>query len=184
MPVRGDRPEERARFATSSLLTFEDILTDDADVPCRVCGGPLIQGHSVRRRQWHFDMSHVQCGWLRVDETDLHERRRPGTFFSYWEWRCPTCGLDACAVRRPRDDDNMQCKRCKPRAELEVGAPVEIVHALRFRVGRGKRPRLVQLDAYARGRVLKLSGELALVSLTDKPEGQEVWVRAMSLSTL
>lgn len=176
------RAEDRARFSTTRLLTEVEEGGTFQDHPCRVCGETIPRLTPIRSRQWHLEYAHSACGWLRPDEHEVHERRRPGTVFAYFEWRCPSCGLDACQVRAPREGDDRRCRRCRPLPPLEPGATVETISPMSFRVGRGKRPRLVRIDSYTRGELLKVSGELGLV----RWEGGagECWARLLVLHTV
>lgn len=174
--------EAKARFSTTRILTSVDDEGTFQDHPCRVCGETIARGTPIRSRQWHLEYAHPACGWLRADELEVHERRRPGTVFSYYEWQCPACKLDACTVRKPRDEDDRRCTRCRPLPPLEVGAKVETIAAQQFQVGRGKRPRRVYVPTYTRGELVKVSGEVGLV----KWEGKlgECWTRLLVLHTV
>ncbi len=169
----------RQRFATRSLLTHEKIAELEGS-SCRVCGGVIRIGDMIRVRDWHVEASHSSCGWLKADEHDRHERRRPGTAFAYFEWRCPMCGLDACKLRKPRDDDDPRCGRCRPRPELEAGVTVETIEAHAWRVGPGRRPRLVRVPAFVRGVIVKVTPDVAHVQL-EAPYRLLVWIRRLVL---
>ncbi len=176
-----DAGDGRRAFATRSLLTSEKEARQETT--CRVCTGMILIGDPIRVRDWHIDQSHAACGWLRADEHDVHERRRPGTSFAYFEWRCPMCGLDACSLRKPRDDDNPSCRRCRPRPELAVGVTVETIVPHQWRVGAGRRPRMVRVPAYTRGVVLKVTPDIAHVQL-EAPSRLLVWIRRLVLNTI
>lgn len=120
----------------SPLLTTE---TSSAQPHvCRVCRGDIEAGAPVLFRAWHVEYSHVECGWLRHDEYEPHERTRPGTFSGYWEWRCPTCLRDACSVRQPDEATERRCGRCAPEQyTVALGARVELVQSVRLRRRRG-----------------------------------------------
>lgn len=120
--MTSDPFEARLMFRTRSLHTAVKPCPPAiaGAVACRVCGVVLELGAPIRARQWHLEYAHEACGWFRPDEGALREARRPGTSFAYFEWRCPSCELDACAGRRPADGGDMRCARCI--AELPAGA--------------------------------------------------------------
>ncbi len=172
----------KRRFSTRTMLTFERT-TEQGGIPCRVCRGIVERGELVRTREWSLEIAHAACGWLRLtDEHDRHEVRRPGTSFSFFEWRCPACGLDACSVRRPRDDDDPRCKRCRPLPELAVGVTVETIVPHRWRVIRGKRPRNVLVPAYTRGVVLTVNPEIVKVHFENPFHYLTEWVRRLAIA--
>jgi hypothetical protein len=168
-------------FAQRTLHTY--VIDAHSAELCRVCSGAIRCGDRVRARQWHHEYAHEACGWLRPDEREPHERRRPGTVFAYWEWQCPACELDACSPRAPRDGDPRECKRCRPTPPLGEGVKVDTIVTLFFRVGRGKRPRTVNVPAYTRGTIRKVAPETVLVAL-DVPKLPPQWLRRSHLSAV
>jgi rubredoxin len=109
-PVSRSKLPERRQF-TSPLLTA--IVRTPGGAACRVCGETIPEGEA-RHRAWGSELAHVACGWFRPDEGAPVERRKPGSFATYWEWRCPECNLDACDPRKPPSgDEDRRCGRCK-----------------------------------------------------------------------
>lgn len=177
---------DRETFATRSLLTYVRPATpvDVHPLPCRVCGEAIGIGDRIRVRQWHHERAHEECGWWKRDESiEPTERRRAGTSFAYWEWTCPTCHLDACHVRAPREGDPLVCTRCLPTRPLEVGSLVEVISPFYFLVGLGKRPRRVTVPAYARGRVVLLREALTAVQFEGRAYPPQ-WVRTLLLNVV
>lgn len=180
------RPNDKAKFLTTKLHT-EIVEGHVQELTCRVCSEPILIGDPHRARQWHLEYAHPDCGWFKADEDrSVHPRRRPGTYFEYFEWMCPNCGLDACAPRKPRATDDMRCRRCNPLPEeLEPGVRVECLYSFYImREVKGRKPRRVNVEPYTRGELVKVHGDplndgTALV----RWEGNlgESWVRSLML---
>ncbi len=180
-----DYGADRRKFATDSLHTFE-ALARYAD-KCRVCGGAVRADEAIRRRQHFVELAHAACGYLRIAEHAVHETRRPGTAFSFYEWRCPKCGLDACHTRRPLAGDDLQCKRCRPR-KLEAGALAELVIAVRsppinVKTGKAsKHPVVIESGSRVWIRELREGASYAVVAPIAWTNGKAAAVRKLALS--
>lgn len=161
--IRDEYGAARRAFQTTTLLTV--VVADaPAGLSCRVCGGTIKAGDRYRRRQWFLEYAHEGCGWLRVDELEEREVRRPGTSFAFYQWRCSECGLDACSTRKPDEESERRCSRCAPEQfELVVGARVELISGVWYDVLERGRMRRYKVPSGTRARVLALHGELVLV---------------------
>lgn len=172
------------RTFTSPLLSTAIESTNGGT--CRVCGGAIERGELVLFRAWHTEIAHVACGYVRRGEDEPHECRKPGTFTAYWEWRCPACGLDACALRAPRDGDPRECGRCAPPPPVEAGVVVETLSAMVFR-GPVKRGRVTSkcVERHTRAIVLSTRDDLAELQWLDEVDAPaKVVVRKTSLTPL
>ncbi len=175
----------KALFATDTLHTRVSParFTDT----CRVCGNTVRVDERVYKRQHFLDVAHVACGWLKRDEADVHEVRRPGTSFAFFEWRCPTCELDACHTRRPLDGDDLRCKRCRPRKLAEGGVAELVIHVrsspLSTVTGRRFRaPVVLEPGTRVRVRELREGASYAVVVPLAWRSRKAVEVRTLALS--
>lgn len=164
--IRDEYGAARTAFQTTSIHTGISDKPAPEGYSCRVCGGAIKAGEPYRRRQWFLEYAHEGCGWLRADEHDVREVRRPGTTFAFYQWRCPSCGLDACEMQRPDDESEMRCVRCAPdKHKPVVGARVELVVGVWYdsasRHGGGHRR--YRVPRGTRARVLEEHGELVTV---------------------
>lgn len=195
-----DDTDRRLANATRSLHTYVAPAADAYHLNgqmCRVCKEPIRGGvHAFRKRQYCLEYAHEACGWFAPTETRTpYMLTRPGTSFVYWQWECPSCGLDACAPRKPREDDPHECKRCRPTPKIEVGTMVETIEAQRVDMVQGKKSRSVRVDRYTRGKVtrvhetLSASGEPYVAAAyvrfpkADVP-AEYVWLRTLILSAI
>jgi hypothetical protein len=108
----------RDLFASPSLHTTVKLERYAASKTCRVCDKPIETGTLYRARTYFDGCAHIGCGWFRSDEKGLRLVRRPGADQEIVEWRCPTCGLDASALRPPLACE-LRCKRCRGTGPLE-----------------------------------------------------------------
>lgn len=110
------------------LSPLQTEIVSSSGATCRVCGQPIEVNAPSRHRAWGVESAHEACGWFRPDEGHCPlEVRRAGSFVTFYEWRCPSCGLDAVAHREPERDADMRCGRCKLPI---VGAPGQLVRPL------------------------------------------------------
>lgn len=108
--------------ATSSI--YAELVTVDQDATrireCRVCQLPIGDA-SYWYKSATREASHVACGWFGSERVyfapggDVRpvQRTRPGTDFTFLEWQCPSCGLDACSSKAPIGGEDRRCKRCR-----------------------------------------------------------------------
>lgn len=175
----------RRRFQQDAFHTFE-APARFSDI-CRVCLVAVKADELVRKRTNFLEVAHAACGWLKMTEHAPHEVRRPGTSLVFYEWRCPTCGLDACHTRKPLAGDDLQCKRCRPR-KLEAGAVAEVImltRAPRWNPKSGRYGQVVEhLHVGARVVVRELVGGMAVVAPLAWSKGRVTKITTMALSAV
>lgn len=176
--IRDEYGAARSAFHTRGIHT--NVVECTMTRECRVCRGVIDVGTSMRSRPHGIEYAHADCGWLRPDEKAVHEVRRPGTSFTFYEWACPLCGLDACDVRKPDDETDMRCKRCEPgRYSLAVGKRCRVHSSVWVRVN-GRKVTLRTCDT---GRVEELFAGVARVRWVDV-EGKRKCVALVPLDAI
>lgn len=149
----------RRTFTSPLLTTVSEGLGGSA---CRVCGEPIEHGEEIRSRAWGVERAHARCGWFREGEgLEPTERRTGGSFRTFLEWRCPECGLDACADSARYVPADRRCGRC---ALPRVGELAELREDVivgkgpnALRVPKGHRVRVEELRAPDEGEGLGLA---------------------------
>lgn len=150
------------RFESPLLTTVKEGLGGST---CRVCGEGIEHGEEVRSRAWGVERAHARCGWFREGEgLEPTERRTGGSFRTFLEWRCPECGLDACADSARFVPADRRCGRC---AQLRAGELAELREEWELRGSGGK----VRIPAGFRVKVEELrqaaEGSLAQIAIVS-----------------
>lgn len=112
--------------ATQTLMSSVIPMASSLNgVVCRACTVPL-HGPDVRVRFVTQDFAHPECWFAPHDDGSIRERRRSGTSFSFYEWRCDRCGFDACSTKQPIDQEDRFCTRCRRDGGLILGSIVTL----------------------------------------------------------